>query len=214
MARNTEDDPRYRRVRSKLNKAILELASKKPADEVSVSELTRVAGVSRTSFYGHADSPQQLLAEFLVGELTPQLDAILEDVDADGPSPAMWYRYYRTILDHVLSYKEVYMIVARSNSAAFGPLNGLFEKHARNWVETMAPRVVGTTITPLWKDVASHVLVQYLVGILVAWMQRGAKESPDEVIDTVLTMAPAWHLASADEEGHIRLNVNDATWTD
>lgn len=45
--------------------ALIDLMEKKPFDEISITELTKKAGVSRMSYYRHFSAKQQVLEEYL-----------------------------------------------------------------------------------------------------------------------------------------------------
>ena len=62
-------DARQLRSRSKLFAAILELAADVRAEDLSVTEVASAAGVHRSTFYEHAESPAALLREALEAEL-------------------------------------------------------------------------------------------------------------------------------------------------
>lgn len=77
-------DPRYVRVRSRLTEAALRLVLQKPADTITVSRLAREAGISRTTFYQHGDTPAQFVADVVVDIMQPYLDEL---VRAIAPPP-------------------------------------------------------------------------------------------------------------------------------
>ena len=74
MSRRTQDDPRYLRARDRLIEVLRELAAQRPAELLTVSEIAARAGVSRTTFYAHAQTPADLLAahysSIIVGRAT------------------------------------------------------------------------------------------------------------------------------------------------
>lgn len=72
--RRPEDDPRFQRVREQLVRAVVDLAAEKPAEQISVSELTARARVARTTFYKHAESPAGLLAAHLINQVRPKIE--------------------------------------------------------------------------------------------------------------------------------------------
>ncbi len=77
-------DPRTLRTVGLLRAALRDSLAQHPLDDVSVSELCRVAGVQRTSFYTHFTSVSELLTEML----TDEVDAPLGLPDTGGLSIA------------------------------------------------------------------------------------------------------------------------------
>ena len=68
-------DPRPAQTIKVLHDAVIELASMTPVSKVTVTEITRKAGMNRATFYRHASSPGGLLAS----ALGPELDLIRLD---------------------------------------------------------------------------------------------------------------------------------------
>jgi len=66
-------DPRTRRTVTALRTALRESLATRPLDDISVSELCRVAGVRRTTFYTHHESVGDLLTAMLIEELETSL---------------------------------------------------------------------------------------------------------------------------------------------
>jgi len=78
-------DPRTLRTVASLRAAMRESLADRTLDDVSVSELCRIANVRRTTFYTHYDSVAELLTEML----TSDLDAALDVADVEGKSVAV-----------------------------------------------------------------------------------------------------------------------------
>ncbi|MET0931370.1 MAG: hypothetical protein ABWX74_17750 [Aeromicrobium sp.] len=67
-------DPRTRRTTNALRAALRESLSHQALDDISVSELCRVAEVRRTTFYTHYTSVGELLTSMLIEEMDAPLD--------------------------------------------------------------------------------------------------------------------------------------------
>ena len=81
-------DARILNTAAALRTAILTLASAKPISRITVSDVTREAGINRATFYAHYSSPSELLANTLITELDEVRSADAElrangDVDAN-----------------------------------------------------------------------------------------------------------------------------------
>ena len=62
-------DARILNTAAALNTAIVELASRQPIARITVSDVTREAGINRATFYAHFSSPSELLASVLTNDL-------------------------------------------------------------------------------------------------------------------------------------------------
>lgn len=206
-----QDDPRYRRVRIRLVAALLDLAGAKPAEDISVSELTVAAGVSRATFYGHANSPAGLLAEVLVSELRPELDAMAEQMaHPNSDYVLLWRRIYLTLLEHVREHGDVYRVLSSRESSVSSALTSYFEEAAGKYVHAIEKQLAGPPVTDLWKEMAVTQQAHNMLSVVHAWIRTGMVDPPETVVDTYLTLAPPWQLARADEDGVISLRRNRA----
>lgn len=75
-------DPRTARTVASLRAALRESLRDRALDDISVSELCRIADVQRTTFYTHYSSVADLLTEMLITEVDEPLDI----VDTSGMS--------------------------------------------------------------------------------------------------------------------------------
>ncbi len=61
MEKETKDDPRSRRTRRLLQKALNELMAEKKFSEISVQDITAKAEINRATFYAHFDDKYELM---------------------------------------------------------------------------------------------------------------------------------------------------------
>ena len=129
--RRPEDDPRFQRVREQLVRAVVDLAAEKPAEQISVSELTARAGVARTTFYKHAESPAGLLANHLINQIRPKIEplATLLD-DAHEDYLLRWRHIMIDLLEHAREHAPVYerVFTVDGQSVVLAIMSAYFEK--------------------------------------------------------------------------------------
>lgn len=73
-------DPRVRRTRKWVGDALAELVQEKPFADISISDITRRAGIARVTFYQHFDSKEAALLA-LISDFFEQLYQMF-DIDA------------------------------------------------------------------------------------------------------------------------------------
>lgn len=149
-------------TRECLRTAVLQLAGSREFDKVSVSEVTRRAGVSRTAFYRNYGSMEELVAD-ACGELRRSLLGSLssERYRADR---RLWYeRFFATIRDNA-GYFQIYL-------DANVPLVG------EDVLEAAYPS--GTT-EGLYRNRARE---GAFLAVLTGWFRGGMRESPAEMAD-------------------------------
>jgi AcrR family transcriptional regulator len=92
--------------------------SARQLDDVNVSELCRLAGVQRTTFYTHYASVGELLTEMLTGEI----DALLDVADTTGRSiDVVADDFQRTLVaafELVTRDRELFRVAFESNGSA------------------------------------------------------------------------------------------------
>jgi AcrR family transcriptional regulator len=204
--RTTVDDPRYQRVRQLLVRAVLDMAAAQPAETISVAQLTSEAGVSRASFYAHATSPAALLADALIAELRPNLDSLAQQMTDDHADyVSLWRSIYLVLLSHVQRHRAVYEIVIAHETAVSSALTAYFEEAAAQYVGAVKVRLDGPPPGDLWVAMAISQQAHNMIAVIRAWIVTGMAESPEQVVDVYLTLAPPWQLARPDADGRISL---------
>lgn len=102
-------DPRSRRTLAKLDAAMLELLRDRPLGEINVSQLCRVAGIHRTTFYKHYSS----VTEFAAAAFATWIDGLAPPVEGEPPAtpPELIAAYEDTLtamLDHIAGQRHMY----------------------------------------------------------------------------------------------------------
>lgn len=206
--RRSEDDPRFQRIRAKLTEAILTLAADKPAEQISVSELTSRAGVSRTTFYKHADSPAAFLATHLIAQLAPSMDPLAYLLRDTGPDYLLrWRETQIALLTHVRHNQRVYSHVfsADGQSVVLAMLSVYFERLFSDYVQEFQRHLDGPQPSDLWVAMAISQQVHNTIAMISSWLRTGMVEEPDVVVATYISLAPPWQLARFSEEGRTTL---------
>lgn len=198
-------DPRYARARSSLTTAILKLCAKRAPEDVSVSELTKEAGVSRGTFYAHASCPAELLANCLLLEIHgffPQLGNLLSESRENYL--LRWREIYIELLEHIAGHGEVYRHIFLNVPASVtrGYFGDYFQRYLRRYVLDYV-NYSGESLGELWVEMAVEQQVQNTFVIIQAWLKDGMKSSPEVAINTFMSLAAPWQFTKFDQPGHI-----------
>lgn len=193
-------------MRKLLVTALFDLASTRPAESISVAELTAAAGVSRAAFYGHAPSPAALLAAALIAEIDPSLRASLDGMCRLGADYVEgWRRIYLDLLSHTDERQAVYRVAMSHDSSVCSALTTHFEEVTEPCIRTIRSHFDGPQPTPLWTRIAVTQQAHNMISVMRAWVTSELVDPPEDVVDTYLSLAPPWQLARADEHGTISL---------
>lgn len=149
-----------------LHTALLQLMSEKAFDDITITELVRRSGVSRTAFYRNYASKEMILTE-ISNRFIQQLTHSLSDVESAGDS-FQWYRHTFCLI--------------KEHADVFGLL---IQAHLPNDMilgEDVLLEKVMPSSTP-----AEHyrlvVLENAFFSVLVHWFRQGMKESIEFMAD-------------------------------
>ena len=196
-------DPRYARARASLNDAILRLCATRTPEDVSVSELTKAAGVSRGTFYAHASSPAELLAKCLLTEIHEFFPAIGQLLSDSRENYLLrWRQIYIELLEHIASHAEVYrhIFLDVPSSGTRGYFSDYFHQYLHRYVLDYVT-YSGENNGDLWVAMAAEQQVQNTFVIIRSWLQDGMKTSPEVAINTFMSLAAPWQFTKFDQPG-------------
>jgi AcrR family transcriptional regulator len=190
MSRNVAtSDPRILRSRRILEETLLTLIEQQDLTSLSIADVTREAGVSRSTFYDHyadlhelAESACTEMFETLLSE-TPIFTAIAGD---ETPNPLV------SLFEHVLIHRRLYTALLGSDGSARVMAYLLHRMTIAIHVNrTLGERDFSThrddpREAPL--DVAAAFSAGALVGVVVDWLGRECAGTPDSMA------AETWRL--------------------
>ena len=175
-------DLRFQRTRKSLWEALTTLMKKKGVEQISVTELSKLAGVNRTTFYLHYRTPSDALDDIYQSFI-------------DGLSEAYGEKNVLKSADMILTretWLDIYRFLAEKRvtvclltGIGYRPVQQSFESRLlssvlaqRSW-RTMALEI------PAKYYFASH--ISAWTAILRLWLQNSMMETPEEITD--ITMA-------------------------
>lgn len=204
MERSPQDDPRFQQVEAKLRAAVVEMARVKAAEHINVSELAAAAGISRTTFYKHAESPAALLARVIIDQLRPSLDPLTALLSTAGPDYLLrWRDHFVSFLLSIKEDPELYRRVFDSETDVV--VRSLVSKYLESvyhaYVKEFVAKVDDDFLTDLWVEMAASQQVHNTIVVISAWIRTGMRDSADAVAATYLSIAPPWQLAKFTPDG-------------
>ncbi|GAA1614155.1 TetR/AcrR family transcriptional regulator [Actinoplanes couchii] len=196
MSLSPEDDldVRIRRTRDRLRRAVLELASEHPVEEITVADLVRVARINRTTFYKHAASPADVLAEILYADL----DRIRAGwLDGAATIPETWERSAAELAEHLLRYDALYTVglVGQRSAVLYRLLIDHFAASARGLMDRDPALLPDGPGPREWRARAySSFIAHGQVGIIEAWLSEPTPRDPALLISvSAATMSTGLH---------------------
>lgn len=153
-------------VRSQILRALLELMSERPFEEISVSALTERAGVGRASFYRNYQSKEDVLrqeSERLMGEWKQTWEQM---------EPAAPNEFFISLLNFYQKHSAFYLSLYRAGLSQI-ILDGFLQ---------------GVQITPEEPNAAAYLksaMAYMAYGWVTEWIHRGMPESGTELAEMI-----------------------------
>ncbi len=205
-ADNMHVDPRFQRSHDALATVMLNLARHRPAERITVNELAREAGVSRQTFYRHASSTEEFLAELLLEDLRPLGDRlVLEATNPANHLADLWRGFYLAALEQVRRRDHIYRMIVIERSSVFEALLSFFEDSAARFIERVSSIPPRATLDPVWVQLATLQQAGNIAAVIRTWVITGMSMDPEALVDRFMTLAPPWQMARRNASGAVDL---------
>jgi AcrR family transcriptional regulator len=181
-------DPRARRSKEALEAALLDLVATDDLAQITISDITKRAGVSRSTFYEHYTDVHSLAASactVIFDQLlaTPMIDPSILDADPPEENPLTGVfrhfagneRLYRSVLGPDGSARVINHLLHRIRVSAY--------TNRRITAAVSSTYAEGPAVIP--HDPEAALIAGALVGIAVDWLHHGCPGSPEELAAAV-----------------------------
>lgn len=171
-----KEDHRTRITKAMIRSAVLRLLETKPVGAISISELCREADISRSTFYAHYDSPEDVLRSIeaeVVSKLISNADTEKQDV----------YTYMLRNCEISYENRDFCLMVARDHAARAAFRKKLLE------LTSDIPEITNFPDNPTREDSLARfkalAVAEGCAGIVNDWHERGMAEPPELVAKAV-----------------------------
>jgi len=183
-------DARILNTAAALKTAILTLAAKTPISRITVSDVTREAGINRATFYAHYTSPSELLASTLTGELDDVRRADTElRADSDLPAEQVTRQAVAAMAEHIDRHLAIYRLAL--GDPTDGTMQHVLSSHLtvsslKHLSESVAPENI-----PGNPEFVAAFVANGLVGAIAVAVVSDQWDK-DRVADVLMAMMPSW----------------------
>jgi AcrR family transcriptional regulator len=195
-------DPRAARTREAIFAGIEQLMSS-PRARVTVQDIVRASGVSRSSFYVHFAGLEDLALAFL----TRQIDIIGEagvgirqDDLVAGPAAARIG--YGRLVEHIVQHYPLYSTALEGTST-----RRAFEAAIDSYSRRLLRTVLTLDVAP--GNAHPEVVVAYVAGgaltVISSWMRGEFEIDDDELVQQLVDLLPEWVRRDRREESETQL---------
>jgi AcrR family transcriptional regulator len=187
-------DPRVTRTTHALRQAVMDLASERPASQITVAQLAERAGVTRATFYNRYSTPLDPLIEALYADLETG-HQVEDQRRAEGyRGPELLRLAVSEVADHVERFAAVYRH-ALGDPADRGVYDALV-RHFHHYAVSFMARAAGRGLPDVSREVTAQFLAHGFAGAIKAWLSDPAVTKED-LVDAAVASAPAWWAAAA-----------------
>ena len=159
-------------IRECITQALIKLMKTKPLSSITITELTKSAGVSRMSYYRNFNSKEEIFSSYL--------ETIFSEYEEYSKYTISGGVYYDTehlthYLTFILKYKDfLYALTDNGYSSLF--LMAITEYMLNNWHINKSNNVEYYTLI---------VFAGGLYNIYISWAKNDFKEEPEEIVNAL-----------------------------
>ncbi|OYN64675.1 TetR/AcrR family transcriptional regulator [Bacillus safensis] len=187
MADCYRGDKRATESKQQLKKALFQLLNEKEWGKISVQDLTKAAGIHRTTFYQHYedkfDLAQQVMDE-MFDEMKCAIFAPVQEDDLEKEHPAYVYifRFYQHLQEHE---KEYQILLKRGRELNIHEtVRAFFEESFSLGKEGVTGSKPDPHIVPI--DMQKQFVISAYVGTAEWWLRTGRPYSPDFMANSMI----------------------------
>ena len=178
------EQQRQTSTKRNLREALIKLLRTHSADEITVSMLTREAGINRATFYAYYQDKNDLLEAQIEDFIQEISDILLSKTDMPPAKAARDLIPYSRVLDALRSVydnRELGMALVAADSE--GKLKDRFKDLL--WQLIMQEVERAPELTPTFKEVpepyAREIALAGIMSVIWQWVGGGCQEAPEEI---------------------------------
>lgn len=159
-------------TRECIQTALIKLLAEKPLEKITISEVVKKAGVSRTAFYSNYTSKEDVLVAVSHGTLS-ELNALVRRAAREQRPETIYQEIFNRALNDPDSFSV--LLKARIQERAFDDVNSFLQREYPNASSQFYYLLQG------WSGM--------LLNILTAWFTSGMKDSVDDMAALCLSLS-------------------------
>ncbi|NQX28512.1 TetR/AcrR family transcriptional regulator [Microbacteriaceae bacterium VKM Ac-2854] len=189
-------DPRALRTRHAIFEAVERLAAEDSASDdsgvrderdITVSDIVRVAGISRSSFYAHFDDVADVAAGLLAASFAGIDEPDARDAAIVDNADALRLGYAR-LVDHLTDRYAFYSSL-RALPAVRGAYDDAVTGYCRDLVRSVLPDELPPGIDP---EFTARYVAGGSLAVIGGWIGGRLDGTDDELVDHLVAQLPGW----------------------
>ena len=184
-----KSESKYFNTASKIDKAFLELLSKKDFAYITVKEICDKAGVNRSTFYLHYETIADLLSEsveYMNGQFLDYINLDSQEIVnrlKDCPLEELYLitpEYLNPYLNYIKENKRLFQ-TATENA---GTLR-LYETYNRMFDAVFTPILERFQVPPQDRQYIMAFYIHGLIAIITEWIKQGCTDAVEHIISVI-----------------------------
>ena len=166
-------DIRIQKTKERLKAALLSLLEVKSIDRITISEICRVSGINRNTFYQHYTDIRDLLSE-IEGEL---MEAVFSSISISDKTVTSVREIMQLLLENIKKHQATCLLLLSDNGDKNFLRNILMfalPSAVENWVRTLGIAKEDATIL-------YYFVMGGAVNVIEAWIKDSFSSSLDEI---------------------------------
>lgn len=180
MQRNTE-------TKSLIKDAFTVLMKEKGFQTLTVSDITRKAGINRGTFYLHYVDKYDLLEKLEEDLLNDLTEILLKKYDNhfDNPKEIIPYQAILSALYYVKDdFDFIQVLISKNGDMSFiNRFKELLQKSMKEGI--LKTGILNFSRKGLPEDYANEILLSSTASVILLWIKKGGVESPEEIAHIV-----------------------------
>lgn len=156
-------------TRECIESALILLMAEKEYNEITISEIVKIAGVSRTAYYRNYESKEDIL-KTLLHDLISDISEAMEQFSYTAEQEKYWKTLFITIKEHTDTFRTLI-------KAGFGYV--ILEEITKHMTDSIAEEDTKSRYDMIFWSGAVY-------NILINWVQYGMKQTEDEMVQICL----------------------------
>lgn len=152
-----------------ITKALFDLMKKKKYEDISITEITKRAGVGRVSFYRNFNSKEEVIKKWI----KKTTDTFLKDSNINYKKDSI-QEFFTKLFTHLENYKEQSFLIYKAN------LIYLLKAEFENRILKIYEEEYGSY--------KSYFLSGGIFNVYYFWLMNGCKEHPDVLADKLVDL--------------------------
>ena len=165
---NTPNNKRKKESMERIEKFFIEMLQTKKLSEISVSDICKLAGLNRTTFYANYTDIYGL-ADAIRDKLENEVSDLYKEEVTQGFNSNDYLKLFRHIKDNQIFYKTYFKLGYDNNYKIFRYDTNLAREHLQNRFIEYHMEFFNAGITQIIK----------------LWLKSGCKESPEDMAEII-----------------------------